>query len=83
MDTHTLKMPIAWHEQCEREIAAAYESGVRDGIRLYVTVVDDAVRAALARPRGHGGPDLDIEAREHVSDLFRRYLGVGIAPAGR
>jgi myo-inositol-1-phosphate synthase len=83
MDVHTLAMPIEWHEQCEWEISVAYEDGVRDGIRLYAAVVDDAVLAALARPRGHGGPDLDVEARERVTDLFRRYLGVGLAPAGR
>jgi len=82
MATHE-PMPIKWHEQTEWEIAAAYEIGVRDGIRLATDVIQDNVFAALARPRGHGGPDLDIEARERVSDLFRRYLGVGVKPAAR
>lgn len=76
-------MPIAWHQQCEWECAVAYEQGMRDGIRMYAAAIDDAVLAALARPRDYGGPDLDLEARDRMADMFRRYLGVGAAPAVR
>lgn len=72
-----------WHLECEWEASVAFDQGVRHGIELAFTAIDNCVRAALARPRGHGGPDLDIEARATIEDLFRRYLGVGLAPAGR
>ena len=78
-----IPVPLCWHEQTEFEVAAAYDMGVRDGIRLAATVYQDSILAALARPRGHGGPDLDAEARARVADLFRRYLGVGVRPADR
>jgi hypothetical protein len=80
MDT---RMPLAWHLQTEWENSVSYEMGVQDGIRLAVTMIGDNILAALARPRGHGGPDLDVEARERVTDLYRRYLGVGVRPADR
>lgn len=48
--------------------------GLVEGVRLAGELVDRAVAAALERPEGHGGPDLDVAARDAAAELFRRYL---------
>jgi hypothetical protein len=70
------KMPVAWHEQTEWESAAAYEAGIRRGIEIANTVYADLIAAALERPAGYGGPDLEESARAVWADMFRRYLGM-------
>jgi hypothetical protein len=71
-----LKMPAQWHEQTEWESAAAYEGGIRRGIEIANAVYAELIAAALERPAGYGGPDLEESARAVWADLFRRYLGV-------
>lgn len=73
-------MPVRWHEQTEREVAAAYESGIRHGIEIASAVYTVMIEAALERPAGYGGPDLEESARAGWLDMARRYLGVGMAP---
>jgi hypothetical protein len=82
-ETTARPWPTHVHEQTEWEVAAAYEMGLRDGICLAAATINDRVLAALARPRGHGGPDLDLETRDTMIDLYQRYLGVGIRPDRR
>jgi hypothetical protein len=48
--------------------------GAAEGFNAAIALVDQAVAAALTRPAGHGGPDLDVTAQRAVQDLFRRYL---------
>jgi hypothetical protein len=48
--------------------------GLAEGFDAANALVDQAVAAALTRPQGHGGPDLDVAAKRAVQDLFRRYL---------
>jgi hypothetical protein len=69
-------MPAAWHEQTEWESAVAYEDGVRHGIEITNAVYADLIAAALERPAGYGGPDLEESARAVWADMFRRYLGI-------
>lgn len=72
-----------WHQQCEWEGAVAYEMGLRDGITLAAATINERVMAALTRPDGFGGPDLDQETRNRIMDMYRRYLGVGVQPEAR
>lgn len=69
-----------------RWVREVYEHGVRDGLQLASTAIAERVAAALERPTGHGGTDLDVETRHTVMDLYARYLGVmsfadGVPPA--
>lgn len=57
-----------------------YEEGFREGMRAMARFLDERVAAALERPEGYGGPQLDDETRDRAADLYRRYLGVGLLP---
>jgi hypothetical protein len=72
----------AMHEAVEMERLAAeadaYHRGLVDGVRLAQEGIARAVRVALERPEGHGGPDLDEATRSVVLDLYALYLRVPV-----
>lgn len=74
------KWPTQAHQQTEWEVAVAYETGLRDGMTLAAAVINERVLSALTRPHGHGGPQLDVKHRDRMMELFREYLGIGVAP---
>lgn len=63
-----------------RYVREVYEAGVRDGMRMLSAAIGERVAAALERPDGHGGVDLDQETRHTVLDMYARYFGVGVDP---
>lgn len=69
--------PDRVHEQVEWEVEAAYHLGRADGVRLASAAYSSAIEAALQRPQGHGGRDLDEVTRGIVRRLYRDHLGVG------
>jgi hypothetical protein len=56
------------------DLLLMWQVGRDFGLREAGELVDQAVAAALARPAGHGGPDLDAAAAAAALDLYRRYL---------
>lgn len=69
---------VTTHEAVESECAAAYYDGIRTGVRMAAEAYGKAIAAALVRPDGHGGPDLDEETRAIVAELYGRYLAVPV-----
>lgn len=65
------------HELIEAEGQDLFMYGVEVGLRLASERLDHAIREALCRPDGHGGPDLDPQTRAAAVDLYRRH---GVMP---